>query len=378
MSGPSSSSNSHVPRILVRSPEPGIRILRFAGRWTRETMPEIDLAALVPSEGTLRFEVSQAEAMDISLAMTVARLFEAAADANVKVDLSGLPDTVSNLVYLARAVPEREARPPKKPSLVAAAGRRAIGLWDAQQRALEFCGEASLALVRTLRHPKRFRWKEFVILLGDCGVRALPIVSLLSFLTGLILAFIAAVQLQVFGAGLYVADLVGLAMSREMAALMAGMIMTGRSGAAFAAHLGTMKVSEEIDALTTFGFKPVDMLALPRLLALTMMMPLLTLYANLLGYLGGAVIGYSMLDISFVQYLSETRTSVTAGDISIGLVKSAVFGFIIAACGCVQGLNCGQDAAAVGLATTRAVVTSITLIVIADAVFAVLCEMLKI
>ncbi len=373
-----SASASTSPTVVAKNPKSGVRILHFGGRWTVETMPEIDLLALIPEKGLLRLEAGEAEAVDTSLAMTVTRLMEATDGTGVKVDLSGLPVSVSNLVLLARAVPEQDVPKPETTSFITEAGKKAMALWTSLEVALSFFGESFLALGRTLRHPKTFRLREFLVLLGDCGFRALPIVSLLAFLTGLILAFVGAIQLRVFGADVYVADLVGLAMSREMAALMTSMIMSGRSGAAFAAHLGTMKVSEEIDALSTFGFKPVDMLALPRLLALTLMMPLLTLYANLMGYLGGAVIGYSMLDISYSQYLFETQTIVTTRDISIGLVKSAVFGFIIAACGCVQGIHCGQDAAAVGHATTRAVVLSITLIVVADAVFAVICEVLKI
>ncbi|NCF89927.1 MAG: hypothetical protein GWQ05_03060 [Verrucomicrobiaceae bacterium] len=366
------------PQILATTPEHGVTALAFTGRWTMDTMPEHDVATLVPKNGELRFEAEQATAVDTSLAMTITSLADEADDHGVHVDLSAVPDRIAKLVLLARAVPEQEAQPPERPNFVARAGRQAVALIDAGKVALAFCGETLIAALRTLRHPKTFRLREFIVLLGDTGFRALPIVGLLAFLTGLILAFVGAVQLRAFGADLYVADLVGLAMSREMASLMTSMIMSGRSGAAFAAHLGTMKVSEEIDALATFGFQPVDMLALPRVLALTLMMPLLTLYANLLGYFGGAVIGNSMLDISYTQYLFETQTIVTTRDISIGLAKSMVFGFIIAACGCVQGLHCGKDAAAVGHAATRAVVLSITLIVVADAIFAVLCEILKI
>ena len=359
-------------------PEQGVKALAFTGHWTLETIPEYDVEALVPKDGEIRFDAEQATATDTSLAMTITTLADHADANGVSMDLSAVPDQIAKLVFLARAVPEQEAQTPETPNFVTRAGWKAVELAESAKVALTFCGETMIATLRTLRHPKTFRLREFIILLGDTGFRALPIVGLLAFLTGLILAFVGAVQLRVFGADVYVADLVGLAMSREMAALMTSMIMSGRSGAAFAAHLGTMKVSEEIDALTTFGFQPVDMLALPRVIALTLMMPLLTLYANLLGYFGGAVIGNSMLDISFTQYLFETQTIVTTRDISIGLVKSMVFGFIIAACGCVQGLYCGNDAAAVGHAATRSVVLSITLIVVTDAVFAVLCEILKI
>lgn len=366
------------PTIEATTPKPGVKVLRFSGHWTLATMPPVDLDTLVPPQGALHFQAEDATSKDTSLAMTVTRLADEADEQGVEISLSGLPDSVSRLVLLARAVPEQEAQPPKAPNFVTRAGAKAVEFVDALKVSLEFIGECLIGTLRTLRHPGSFRWREFLLILGDTGFRALPIVGLLAFLTGLILAFVGAVQLRIFGADLYVADLVGLAMSREMASLMTSMIMSGRSGAAFAAHLGTMKVSEEIDALSTFGFRPVDMLAVPRVLALVLMMPLLTLYANLLGYFGGAVIGNSMLDISYTQYLFETQTIVTTRDIGIGLVKSMVFGFIIAACGCVQGLQCGKDAAAVGHATTRAVVISITLIVIADAIFAVLCEILKI
>ena len=355
-----------------------MQILKFTGHWTLAGLPELDVRALVPTGGTLRFETENAETTDTSLAMTITRLANEAEERKVGVDLSALPDSVSKLVALARAVPEQEVQLPVSENFVTRAGAQALELGKALEVSVAFVGDTLLAALRTMKNPRSFRWKDFVLLLGDCGFRAFPIVGLLAFLTGLILAFLGAVQLRMFGADLYVADLVGLAMSREMAALMTAMIMSGRSGAAFAAHLGTMKVSEEIDALSTFGFHPLDMLAFPRVVALVFMMPLLTLYANLLGYFGGAVIGYSMLDISFTQYLFETQTIVTTRDIGIGLVKSMVFGFIIAASGCVQGLYCGKDAAAVGHAATRAVVISITLIVIADSIFAVLCEILKI
>ena len=272
-------------------PKQGVKALAFTGHWTLETMPEYDVEALVPQNGEIRFDAEEATATDTSLAMTITTLADHADANGVRMDLSAVPDQIAKLVLLARAVPEQEAQPPETPNFVTRAGRKSVELAESAKIALTFCGETMIATLRTLRHPKTFRLREFIILLGDTGFRALPIVGLLAFLTGLILAFVGAVQLRVFGADVYVADLVGLAMSREMAALMTSMIMSGRSGAAFAAHLGTMRVSEEIDALTTFGFQPVDMLALPRVIALTLMMPLLTLYANLLGYFGGAVIG---------------------------------------------------------------------------------------
>jgi phospholipid/cholesterol/gamma-HCH transport system permease protein len=210
-----------------------------------------------------------------------------------------------------------------------------------------------------------------LLLLQQCGVDALPIVSLISFLVGLILAFVGAVQLANFGASIYVADLVAIAMTREMGCIMVGIVMCGRTGAAFAAQLGTMKVSQEIDAFRMFGVSPVDFLVLPRLLALVFMIPLLTLYGDAVGIAGGFVVAKVMLGLSLTEYWQETREALTFLNIGSGVLKSAVFGFIVAFTGCLRGLQCGNNAAAVGLATTSAVVTAITGVIAADAVFAV-------
>ena len=188
-------------------------------------MPEHEAGQLVPQKGELRFEAEQATAADTSLAMTITSLADLADARGVGIDLSAVPDGIAKLVLLARAVPEQEAQPPESPNIVTRAGRQAVELAEAGKVALTFCGEILIAAIRTLRHPKTFRLREFIILLGDTGFRALPIVGLLAFLTGLILAFVGAVQLRVFGADLYVADLVGLAMSREMASLMTSCLL---------------------------------------------------------------------------------------------------------------------------------------------------------
>jgi phospholipid/cholesterol/gamma-HCH transport system permease protein len=210
------------------------------------------------------------------------------------------------------------------------------------------------------------------------GAQALPIVSLVSFLVGLILAFIGAVQLAVFGAQIYVASLVGISMVRVMGAVMVGVVMSGRTGAAFAARLGTMQVNEEIDALVTFGFSPFDFLVLPRLIALVVMMPLLCLYADFMGIVGGLTVGVFMFDLSVMEYIDMTRESVRLQDFWVGLVHSAVFGIIIALAGCLRGMQCGRSASAVGDAATSAVVTAIVGIIVATAVITVLADILGI
>jgi phospholipid/cholesterol/gamma-HCH transport system permease protein len=237
---------------------------------------------------------------------------------------------------------------------------------------LEFLGGASLAFLRLLRGRASFRGSDLALLLQECGAQALPIVTLISFLVGAILAFIGAVQLQQFGAQIYVANLVGLAMALEMAAMMTAIIMSGRTGAAFAAQLGTMQVNQEIDALTTLGISPMEFLVLPRMLALVLMVPLLTVYANLMGMLGGAAISATMLDVSLAVYFHQIQEALTLKYFAQGLIKSAVYGVIIALAGCMRGVQSGRSAAAVGEAATSAVVTSIVGIIVASAVLTVL------
>lgn len=206
----------------------------------------------------------------------------------------------------------------------------------------------------------------------DAGAAAFPIVSLISFLIGMIFAFVGVMQLRDFGAGIYTANLVAVAMIREMAPIMTAIIMAGRTGAAYAAEIGTMKVNEEIDALTTLGINPIDFLVTPRMLALVLMIPLLTLYSSLLGIIGGACVGLVMIDASLVQYVQQTIESVSLNSLFGGLLKCIVYGALVALAGCQQGMACGNSAMAVGQATTRAVVMGIVLIVLSASVLTVI------
>ena len=252
-----------------------------------------------------------------------------------------------------------------------------ITAFEGVKTALEFTGDAVLSFGRILRGQAAFDWRLFWLTMQECSSQALPIVGMISFLTGLIFAFVGAIQLRQFGAGIYVANLVAVAMAREMGAIMTGIIMAGRTGAAFAAQIGSMKVSEEIDALRTLAISPMDFLVSPRLLALFLMMPLLVLYADLVGILGGALVALSFLGISWTQYWNQTIGSMDLVDIATGLIKSAIFGVIVAMAGCERGMKCGNNAAAVGNAATSAVVLGITLIVASDAVIDVIQEILN-
>lgn len=262
-------------------------------------------------------------------------------------------------------------------SLLARVGDRAQSIWRETGDFFAFIGEAFLAFLRLLRGRAGFRRSDFLLILQDTGARALPIVTLISVLVGMILAFVGAVQLRQFGVEIYVANLVGIAMLREMGALMTAIIMAGRTGAAFAAEIGSMQANEEIDALSTLGFNPVDFLVLPRILALVLMMPLLALYADILGILGGALIGTTLMGLDFSQYWAQTVRALNMTHLFIGLIKASVFGVIVALAGCQRGLFAGRSASAVGMATTSAVVLAIVLIVVADGIFAVVLDILK-
>ena len=257
-------------------------------------------------------------------------------------------------------------------------GRAATQWAGAVKQILAFLGECTLSFIRAVRHPHRFRWLDCLVEMQQCWALSLPIVSLVSFLVGVIMAFQAAVQLRQFGANIYVADLVGLAVVREMGAMMAAVVVAGRTGAAFAAQLGNMKVGEEIDALETLGISPVDFLALPRFLAVGAMMPILAMYADVVGILGGLFVSATMLDIPASAYWLETQARVGVLDVTSGLVKSVFFGLGVGLAGCLRGLQCERSAAGVGAATSSAVVTGILLIIVADALFAVIFNVLGI
>jgi len=237
---------------------------------------------------------------------------------------------------------------------------------------LQFVGECWIGAKRLAVGQAGFRWNDCLGEMQKCGAMALPIVSLISFLVGITLAYSGAIVLRRFGGDIWVADLIGVAMTREMGAMMAGVVLAGRTGAAYAAEIGSMKANEEIDALTILGISPVRFLVLPRVLALGLMMPLLALYANCLGVLGGMAVAYTTLGIPPAAYWVEMLTIVDLPDVSVGVIKSVVYGLIVGLSGCRRGLQAESNAAGVGQAATSAVVTAILFIIVADAIFAVL------
>ncbi len=354
------------------------------GRWQtgHKTPSGMDAHSLLSASGIkrLQFDSRQLDGWDSSLVVFISALAERCASSGVDVDPEGLPPGARRLLSLSRAVPPKTdaSVTHDQLSLLARLGGKGLRAGQTVTDTLEFIGELVLSVIRLIKGKARLRWVDVLEVVQECGWQALPIVSLISLLVGLILAFMGAVQLRMFGAQIYVADLVGIGMAREMGAVMTGVIMAGRTGAAFAANLGTMQVNEEIDALQTLGVSTMDYLVLPRMAALVLMMPLLCIYADFMGILGGMLVGVGAFDISATQYLNQTRNALTVTHFGIGVFKSAFFGLIVAVCGCMQGMRCGRSAAAVGNATTSAVVIAIVYIVVADGLFAVLTNIIGI
>ena len=359
-------------------------VVHFSGVWINgEPKPSADtLRRDIESEPeleTLHLEADHLTSWDSSLLVAVRQLCDWADTQGLRTRLDGLPNGVQNLVALSRAVPENKQTGEDTPDdFLSNMGERALSGYRGLNGYFEFLGQLCIDLFAFLRGRGRLRGKDLLTLLQSTGAQAMPIVALLSFLTGLIIAFIGVIQLQKFAADIYVADLVGLAVTRELGALMAGIIMAGRTGAAFAAQIGSMQVNEEIDSLATFGISPMQFLVVPRVVALVLMMPLLCGCANFLGIVGGMVVAVAISDVTVLQYCNQIQVAVGLNDLAVGFFKSGIFGLIISLAGCYRGLNCGRDASSVGLAATSAVVTSITWIVIADAIFAVMFQILGI
>ncbi len=351
-------------------------VIRLSGSWSlKGGLPSVaDAAERMASATRLSFDARELDAWDTSLLAFLMKFLDLCKKNRIAVDRSGLPSGLGRLLDLAEAVPERKGarRAALDQSLLELIGNATIATAGSTAETLAFLGEMTAAFGRLLSMKARYRVWDLLLQIQECGAQALPIVTLISFLVGVILAFVGAVQLKQFGGQLYIADLVGIGMMREMGAMMTAVIMAGRTGAAFAAQLGTMKVTQEIDAFTAMGFSPMEFLVLPRVIALTLMMPLLCLYSDFIGLLGGATIGIGMLDLSWTTYFQETTRAITLTDTFGGLFKSAVYGVLIGFFSCLRGLQCGNSSSAVGDAATSAVVSSIVASIVACGILAVI------
>lgn len=347
----------------------------FSGRWCMDqALPFPDRLAGEFPEGIDRLHLrADLSSWDSGFLAYVSRLLKICQERGIRVEQGGLPEGVRQLLAMAEAVPAQRqaAGPPERANPLSRMGSALRDFLQSGPAMLQFLGEVVLSFSRLTTGKARLRWGDLWWEIEEAGPRALLIVSVISFLVGLILAYLGADQLRMVGAQIFIADLVAIGMVREIGALMTGVIIAGRTGSAFAAKLGTMQVNEEIDAFRTLGISPIDFLVLPRVLALMLMVPLLTLYASFVGILAGLVISITIFDIGLFAYYNETIAALDLSHFMVGLIKGTVYGIVVAYSGCMRGMQCGRNATAVGEAATSAVVTGILLITISAAILTV-------
>jgi len=359
--------------------------VRLSGDWiTGAALPGLEVIEknLAANAGVtdLTFDTSQLGRWDSRLVTFLFKCHELCVKNHIEFRTETLPAGLAKLLRLSAAVPEKKdaVRNVRPLAFLQRLGEFGISVWVGAAGMLRFVGQNVVALMKLVQGRAQFRWSDTFLAIQECGPEALGIVALINFLIGLILAFVGATELANFGASIYTADLVAVATVREMGCIMTGIIVCGRTGAAFAAQLGTMKVNQEIEAFQTFGISPIEFLVLPRMLALIFTMPLLCVFADLISIAGGFLVSTLMLDITPALYLSRTIAAINLTGFLLGIFKGAFFGVLIALTGCLRGMQSGSNAAAVGRATTSAVVTGITSIIASDGVFAVICNALHI
>ncbi|MDD5326902.1 MAG: ABC transporter permease [Phycisphaerae bacterium] len=362
--------------------KPKTLLIKLSGDWqisagllsTDEVTSQLDSH---PDVAEINISVSKELKWDSGLISFLLKLIRECEDKDIHVAREGLPEKSQKLLSLALKGHEKDISPQKaRESFLEKFGGRVLQIIESLRSWLNFLGDVTVSLGRVITGKSYFRWNDFMLLVQRCGVDAFLLVSLISLLVGMILAFVGSIQLKVFGAQIFISDMVGIAMVRVLSAVMTGIIVSGRIGASFAAELGMMQANEEIDALKTLGVSPIEFLVVPRILALVIMMPILTIYADLMGILGGFIISAGMLNLNPIEYLNHTQHAVKLGYVWVGLIHSFVFGVIVAVAGCLRGIECERSAAGVGKATTSAVVTGITGIVIATAIITYICQYL--
>jgi phospholipid/cholesterol/gamma-HCH transport system permease protein len=354
--------------------------LALSGYWTAIGTAGLDgrkLRALkMPRQGPLVIDGSGVSALDTVGARVLQGLVARLEKEGHAVELRGWSERNARLIGLAAQ--HSVAAPARMPEmgLLERIGRKSVEIGENALELLSFVGEAAYALAAGIARPSRIRWKPILFNIRTAGFDALPIVGMLSFLLGIVVAYQAATQLRKYGADIFVADLVGLSMLREFAPLMTAVIVAGRSGSAFAAQIGTMSVTEEIDAMRTIGIAPMELLVLPKIIALVIALPLLTFFADVMGVYGGMIMARAQLGMGFEAFTERLVASVSATSFMLGIGKAPVFAGIIAVVGCFQGLRTRGGADAVGRQTTRSVVQSIFLVILADSLFSILFSVL--
>jgi len=359
--------------------QPNPQDLALSGSWTVRgigAIQQLSAAVRFPAQTEAIADGTRIEALDMAGAWVLQKLLARLRDQGIRVTLRGLrPEFAKLLEAVAEQATAQTgtiapiARAP--PSMLAGLGRSAEAALEQSIALLAFVGESAIALAGCVAHPARFRWRPILYNIRSAGFDALPIVGLLSFLLGIVVAYQGADQLRQYGANIFVADLVGLSMLREFAPLITAIIIAGRSGSAYAAQIGTMAVTEEIDAMRTLGIAPLDLLVLPKLLALLIVLPLLTVFADVLGVAGGMIMAQAQLGVGYSEFLDRFVKAVSVTAYLIGICKAPVFAAIIAMVGCFQGFRTKGGADSVGRQTTRSVVQSIFLVIVADALFSI-------
>jgi len=356
--------------------------LRCAGAWTVQGIAPVEqrLTSLsFPPASELVLDISAISALDTAGAWLLHRTIHALGQRGATVQISGIRPEFNTLLQLIAVRAEQvEPAAPVKIGLMASLGQQAWRSLLGFSGMLAFIGESAIAFLLSLVQPHRIRWRPILHNLQTAGFEALPITGLLSFLMGVVIAYQGADQLQRFGANIFIADLVGLSMLRELSPLLTAIIVAGRSGSAYAAQIGTMKISEEIDALRTIGVGPQELLVQPKIIALVIALPLLTVYADVAGVLGGMIMANSMLDISYSVFLDRLEDALSLSSFLTGIIKAPVFAVIIAVVGCFQGFQVSGSADSVGRQTTVSVVQSIFLVIVADALFSIIFNWLDI
>ncbi len=363
---------------LKTSERDGGLLLQAGGVWDVGSIARLDaeLRGLAPRDrAPLTMDLAGVERLDTAGAWLIHRTLRDMRQAGMKAETRAVkPDFRVMLEQVAANDQPCEVAPPRVNALVACVNRVGEGtveVLDEARQVLGFFGLIMLTWARTIVQPRRLRGTPLVYHMEQVGVNALPIVGLISFLIGVVLAYQGAVQLQRFGAEIFVVNLIGVSVLREIGILLTAIVVAGRSGSAFAAQLGSMVVHEEVDAMRTLGLDPVEVLVLPRVLALVIMLPILAFWADLMGLLGGGIMAWLVLDISPGLYIDRLRDAVGIWSFWVGIIKAPVFGFLIAMVGCLEGMRVSGSAESVGQQTTKAVVTSIFLVIVVDALFSI-------
>ncbi len=356
----------------------GWRVLVLAGRWTTDALSEQGVALTEAAEQAgerVRLDIAGVEALDSAGAWLVCRTLDELDRRSAKVELVGGDAEQRSLIEtMGHYRPGKAPEPTSESALTGLLVRTGKATYEAGAEArdlISFLGYAVVVFGRTILNPRRLRVVAMVSHMEQAGLNAMPIVGLLSFLIGVVLAYQGADQLARFGAQIFTVNLVAIGVLREMGIILTAIIVAGRSGSAFTAQIGTMKVNEEIDAMRTIGLDPMDVLVMPRVFALVLVMPLLTFYADIMGIFGGAVMALFVLDISFERFINQMRDAVPLWSFWVGIIKAPIFAFIIALVGCFEGLKVSRSAESVGLRTTTSVVVSIFIVIVLDAIFSI-------